>query len=194
MTRVFIADVSKLNRDIEAYRNYISQYRYEKAKRYKYTDDCMLSIGAELLLANYLGRKPCYEFDEYQKPIGEEVQFNFSHSGSIAVCAVSDNSVGVDVEKIRKVNIDIAKNKFCNSEYKKIMNSENPNETFFEYWVKKESYLKALGIGLRIPLMEFDVDEINNWQFYSHEISGYKICACAMDKVFFEEKNPIPLG
>lgn len=185
MTKVFIADVSKLNSDISVYSDRVSEYRYQKSVRYKKENDRMLSIGAELLLSNYLGRKPYYTIDEYGKPTGETVNFNFSHSGNIAICGVSDNGVGVDVEKIRDVNVNIAKKKFLDTEYKKIINSIDPEDTFFEYWVKKESYLKALGMGIRLPLNGFDVNGICDWNFYMYNVKGYKICACAKEKVEF---------
>lgn len=182
MTKVFIADVSKLNSDISLYKDCVSQYRYEKAMKYKRVGSRLLSIGGELLLAEYLGRKPCYKVDEYGKPYGEETEFNLSHSGNIAVCAVSDSPVGVDVEKMRSINMDIAKRKFCVNEYNTIMNSENPQECFFEYWVKKESYVKAVGKGLRIPLNEVYTDKISDWQFYMYDINGYKLCVCSKEK------------
>lgn len=189
MTQVFIVDVSVLSEDIDLYKNYISEYRYEKVKKLNIVKQQLLGIGAELLLAKYLGRKPCYRIDEMGKPYGEAVEFNFSHSGNIAVCAVSSCPVGADVEKIRNVNMDIAKNKFSKKEYNAIINSQNPQDTFFEYWVKKESYVKALGMGLRIPLDKINVDEVNDWQFYTHHFDGYKLCVCSKEEVEFIEKN-----
>ncbi len=189
MTKVFIADVLELNNDIELYRDYISEYRYKKVKEQKKMQNQLLGIGAELLLSQYLGRKPCYSIDKYGKPYGEEVEFNLSHSGNISVCAVSDYPVGVDVEKIRDVNMDIAKEKFCANEYNTIINSNNSQNSFFEYWVKKESYVKALGKGLRIPLNEIYVDKISDWKFCMYEIEGYKLCVCTKEEAEFEIKN-----
>ena len=186
MTKVFITDISCLNSDISRYKDYISEYRYEKAKRQKKIQNQLLGIGAELLLGKYLGRRPNYTVDEYGKPAGEEVEFNFSHSGSIAVCAVSHTPVGVDVEKIRDVNMDIAKKKFCSNEYKNIINSQQPREKFFEYWVKKESYVKALGMGLRMPFNETDTDAVADWQMHMYDdIEGYKLCVCTKEPVEF---------
>lgn len=189
MTKVLITDVSKLNKDIDLYRDYVSEYRYKKVKKYRNDQQKLLGIGAELLLAKYLGRKPCYKIDERGKPYGEETEFNFSHSDNIAVCAVSEAPVGVDVEKIRKINLDIAKRKFSPSEYERIMNSVNPTESFFEYWVKKESYVKAVGKGLRIPLNEIDTHAVTDWQFYMYDIKGYKLCVCTKENIKFKIEN-----
>ena len=189
MTKVYIADVSKLNIDLTTYKNSVSQYRYSKTEGLKNEIQKKLSIGAELLLSEYLGRSPKYCIEKFGKPCGEEIEFNFSHSGCIAICAVSDFPIGADVEKIRNINMNIAKKKFCPEEYQVISTSSNPQESFFEYWVKKESYLKALGTGLRIPLNEFDVTKINDWQFYTYDIEGYKICVCAKEKPEFVLKK-----
>ncbi len=189
MTRVFIADISQLNSDISLYKDCVSKYRYEKAISYKNPKNKLTGIGAELLLSQYLGRVPEYKIDEFGKPCGEKVEFNFSHSGNIAVCAVSDNPVGVDVEKIRDIDINIAKKKFSTKEYDFITNSTDPTNSFFEIWVKKESYVKALGKGLRIPLNEIDTDAITEWKFYMYNIDGYKLCVCTKEEVEFIEKN-----
>lgn len=187
MTKAFVADISQLNTDISLYRDYVSAYRYEKALKYKNAKDGLLSVGAELLLYKFLGRRPSYTVDAYGKPVGECVHFNFSHSGDIVVCAVSENPAGADVEKIRDINLDIAKKKFCESEYENIISSANSRDSFFEYWVKKESYVKALGMGLRIPLNEFDTDKIEDWKFTLCDVEGYKICVCATEKAEFEK-------
>ena len=189
MTKVFIADVTKFNTDISLYKDCVSKYRYEKASGYRNTENKLTEIGAELLLFKYLGRVPEYKIDEYGKPYGEEVEFNFSHSGQIAVCGISNSPLGVDVEKIRDVNFDVAKRNFSKKEYEKLLSSQNPEETFFELWVKKESYAKALGIGLRSKLSDIDTESVVDWQFYTYDIKGYKICVCSKEEPEFIIKN-----
>lgn len=184
MTKVFAADISKLNFDLTNYTGFLSAYRMEKTKRLKSEKDKKLSVLAEIMLARFLGRKPNYNIDKNGKPCGEEIEFNFSHSGDYAVCAVSDLPVGVDIEKIRPVNLEIAK-KFCKSEYENILNSKNPNDTFFEYWVKKESYLKACGMGIKAGLGNFNTDKMSEFIMYD-KIKGYKLCVCSKEYADFE--------
>ena len=179
MTKVFIADVSKLNSDISVYKDLVSSYRFEKAMGLKNELHRLQSIGCELLLAEFLGRVPKYYIDEFGKPTGENVNFNFSHSGIYSVCAVSDGTVGVDIEKIRNVNIEIAKKKFLHKEYEEIINSKNPDELFMEYWLKKESYAKALGRGTRIPFDSFDINNISDFRLCTFNMNDYKICVCS---------------
>lgn len=189
MTKVFIADVSKLNIDFSIYKDLVSEIRYQKLCKLKREEDIRLSLGVELLLSEYLGRKPEYYIDEYGKPQGEEIYFSFSHSGNVAVCAVSNNPVGVDVEKIRSVNIDVAKKRFCKSEYQNIITSQDPEDKFLEYWVKKESYLKAVGKGIKEGLDSVNVDEVVDNTFYMYNTHGHKICICSKEKPIFYEKS-----
>lgn len=89
----------------------------------------------------------------------ENVHFNISHSGDFVVCAVSNNEVGIDVERIRKVNLRIAERYFSASELYDLMQlGEEERKTYFiTLWTVKESYLKAIGKGLTQHLNSFTV-------------------------------------
>ena len=94
---------------------------------------------------------------EKGKPFFENLtnfHFNVSHSGKIKVLAVSQNNVGIDVEKIREIPLKIAK-KFCQSERDYIAEADSLKR-FFEIWTKKEAYLKYSGTGISGGLNSFD--------------------------------------
>lgn len=80
-------------------------------------------------------------------------QFNISHSGDLALYAVSrELTVGIDLEKIRPVQnlTPLTKRYFTPAEHSAI-NSLPPDErekAFFKAWVLKEAYVKATGEGL----------------------------------------------
>ena len=176
MTKVFVADIALIGENLTEFYDRISPYRQNKIQKLKNVDDQKRSLLAELLLAKYLGRKPRYTVDANGKPTEEEVEFNFSHSGNVVLCAVSDGPVGADVEKVREVNLDVAK-KFTKDEYESIINAQNPEDKFFETWVKKESFLKMLGKGIKGGL---DTEIDSSYIFTMCEnIEGYKICVCA---------------
>jgi len=86
--------------------------------------------------------------------------FNISHTHALIVIGVARNcALGVDVENVRtrEVSIDIADRYFATSEVSALM-ALPPNRQqyrFFEYWTFKESYIKARGMGLSLPLDEF---------------------------------------
>jgi 4'-phosphopantetheinyl transferase len=54
--------------------------------------------------------------------------------------------------------LHIAKRFFHIDEYKKIVSNVENNKLFFDYWTKKESFIKALGKGMTMSLQTFKVD------------------------------------
>ena len=90
----------------------------------------------------------------------QKVDFNISHSGSVAVAAVCRvGKVGVDVEKIDS-RADrhrmIADRFFSKNEKKLLAVSEKQERSFFEIWTAKEAAAKCVGGGLSRALGKFD--------------------------------------
>ena len=88
------------------------------------------------------------------------LSFNISHTrGLIALAITRGLEVGVDVENVsaREVSLDIADHYFAPEEVAELARvaPERQQERFFEYWTFKESYIKARGMGLSIPLDQF---------------------------------------
>ncbi len=86
--------------------------------------------------------------------------FNISHTlGLIALAVTRDLDVGVDVENVvsRQVTLGIAERFFAPTEVAALERLPHPQRhgRFFEYWTFKESYMKARGMGLSIPLDKF---------------------------------------
>lgn len=169
-TALYAADVSVLA-DPQLYAAAyaaVSPARREKTDRYRFTKDRYLSLGAEILLYHALRAAGISDLPAdfccgaqgkpYLKNCG--VSFNLSHSGNWAVCAVSAREVGCDVEKIAPISLEIAKRFFCSAEYDDIAaqtTDEARNEMFFRYWTLKESFIKATGLGMKLPLNAFRI-------------------------------------
>jgi 4'-phosphopantetheinyl transferase len=88
------------------------------------------------------------------------LDFNLSHAhGLIALAVARDTVLGVDVENIhvRPVSIGIAERFFAPEEAEALAAVPNHQQQFrfFEYWTFKESYIKARGRGLSLPLDKF---------------------------------------
>jgi 4'-phosphopantetheinyl transferase len=86
--------------------------------------------------------------------------FNISHTLGMIVLAVTRNlELGVDVENTvsRHVSIGIAERFFAPTEVAALARVPHHQRQarFFEYWTFKESYIKARGMGLSIPLDRF---------------------------------------
>lgn len=92
------------------------------------------------------------------KPALEGVCFNLSHSAELALIAVADSAVGVDVEKIVDRDLDlIAPTVFSPDELRAFNRSADRAAAFFRAWVRKEAYVKMLGVGVSSALSAFDV-------------------------------------
>ena len=129
--------------------------------------------------------------NEYGKPFLEgkkDFHYNVSHTRNAVVVAVSNNSIGVDVEKIREYDSGIVKRFFCHKEQNYIKTSaETAKRNFFEIWTKKESYIKWKGKGLLIPLNSFDVlDDRLPCFFETFERGSYIISTFMKDNRHFD--------
>jgi 4'-phosphopantetheinyl transferase len=88
------------------------------------------------------------------------LRFNLSHTGGLAACAiVLDRDVGIDVEDVTRQTqtVEIADRYFSPAEVGALRSlpHEAQRHRFFAYWTLKESYIKARGMGLSIPLEHF---------------------------------------
>lgn len=172
----------------------LSQKRAKKLEKMKSESARRQSIAAELVLNRAIGetfpdiKTPVvWDYDEYGKPYLTEhsgVYINISHSGDYAVCAVSDTPVGVDIQLMRECNLNIAK-RYLTAEELEYVNGAK--ERFYEVWVRKESFSKAVGKGLQLPLKKISVlgstvsyeDKIYKLQMCD-TYSDYKMCVCTL--------------
>ena len=75
-----------------------------------------------------------------------DIFFNGSHSQDLLSVAMSDKSVGIDVEFIKKRNfLGIAEEYFSFNEYKYLKSSRKLEIDFFTLWTLKEAYIKNFG-------------------------------------------------
>ena len=127
-----------------------------------------LSVAAGMLarrgIAQHFGIHPkevSFRRDKNGKPYAEglDIHFSLSHSGTVAVCAISDKPVGIDVEKVRDVNMRVAQKMFTPRErYYVFSDKRKMKRRFFEIWTKKEAYVKRIGTKI--------------WDFQSFDVIG----------------------
>jgi 4'-phosphopantetheinyl transferase len=86
------------------------------------------------------------------------VRFNLAHSAGLVVCALANaREVGVDVEDLERPPIDerMVRRYLSPSEADDVeAHGEDWRHRFLVYWTLKEAYLKALGLGISVPLRE----------------------------------------
>lgn len=145
-----INDVS--DREIGEWTAELSEKKRESISRMKQPQKAALRIAADALcrraVAAETGISPrdvVFGENPYGKPEANGVFFSVSHSGSIAVCAVSERPIGVDTEEIRSIRPEVAKRFACDDE---LMYIGNSSVRLLEIWTLKEAYFKCIGTGL----------------------------------------------
>lgn len=88
------------------------------------------------------------------------INFNVSHTeGLITLAVMRRGVIGIDTEKVRarSASLEIAQRFFAPSEVTSLgqVAADALPRRFFRYWTLKESYVKARGVGLSVPLDEF---------------------------------------
>lgn len=187
-------DNTVFSRDDENLCNLIPLKKKLRIKKYFFDIDKKLCLYADLLtrvLACKNGNLSNYDLlfskNSFGKPFITNIpnfKYNLSHTkNAIAIC-VSDNEVGIDVEKIRDININLAKRFFTQDECDYITEKQT-SLRFFEVWTKKEAYLKFIGKGLSVQLNSFSVLELDTAIFSTFYIGDYIVSVCT-EKTFLE--------
>ncbi len=147
----------------------MSKDKQVRVDRFHFEDDRKRTVAGEMLarkaIAEWCSVSPeSIVFDKtgtgkpYAK--GLPVEFNISHSGDMVVCAVDDQPVGIDIEKIRPIDLTVAR-RICTDEELLYLFGHTPTEQdftyttnteiltrFFELWTAKEAYGKCIGCGV----------------------------------------------
>jgi 4'-phosphopantetheinyl transferase len=136
------------------------------------------------VLAGYVGA-PADELQFAQGRHGKPVlshpvgapEFSLSHSGSVALIAVSGTgAVGVDVEEARNdVDIPGLANSVLSEQERGVLRASDPalhRALFYRAWVCKEAVLKACGAGLSIAPHRVTVLERGNASASRVELGG----------------------
>ncbi|WP_437669599.1 4'-phosphopantetheinyl transferase family protein [Sorangium sp. So ce131] len=148
------------------------------------------------------------------------LRFNLSNTRGLIACLVAmDRDVGVDVEDTERAGgaVDIADRFFSPAEVRALraLPEARRRARFFEYWTLKESYIKARGLGLAIPLDHFSFhlddgpeigisfdprldDDRAAWQFALYRPSARHTMAAAIRRggdppLSIELKETVPL-
>jgi 4'-phosphopantetheinyl transferase len=150
----------------------LSRDEQARADRFKFERDRRRFIASRsrlrAILAHYLDCDPAairFEYAQYGKPhlpTAPDLQFNLSHSGELALCAVTQtHRVGVDLEELRPLSHFPSLSQRCLSATELAALQQLPEAvqpvTFLQYWTGKEAYLKAIGKGLSESLQRVEL-------------------------------------
>lgn len=182
---------------------HVSEEMRDKLNRCRFKGDYIRSLVGEVLVRivafdhwNIPHNQVRIIRNEYAKPALQkypDYHYNISHSGDWVVACFDHSPVGIDIERMSSIDFAIANRYFSRIEAKHLL--ERPMEQrlscFYELWTLKESYIKAKGKGLSIPLHSFSFrfegesiifnaeSEEDTWKFRMYELdSGYKLSVC----------------
>lgn len=159
------------------------------------------------LLGGYLHQDPAgleFSYGQHGKPrlsganATSGLCFNLSHSSGLAVYAIArGRNLGIDVEHVRadSAGDNIAERYFSVREVSDLraLPPEGRVDGFFRCWTRKEAYLKATGMGLKIALNSFAVSlghseaaqflsgVDSRWQLESYQPAEGYLAAIAYD-------------
>jgi 4'-phosphopantetheinyl transferase len=127
------------------------------------------------------------------------LHFNVSHTDGLVLCLVSpDPAIGVDTERLARAPdlLALAPTVFAPQELRDLAAlpaSEQAHRAVL-LWTLKESYIKARGMGLALPLdgfaFRFDADRVrlevspaleddgNRWQFHTQLLGPHCVSTC----------------
>lgn len=193
--------------------SYLHTDKQERLRKFHRREDMWRGLTADLLvrtvICNDLGIKNSdldFATNEYGKPFLRSFynyKFNLSHSGNWVVCATNRHPVGIDIEYIQPIDFNIAKRFFSMEEYSALLNLKSSSQLsyFYDLWTLKESYIKAVGKGLYIPLDSFTCQvkvngditikscEVTQSIYFRqyHIDNGYKLSVCGFVEEFTDD-------
>lgn len=190
MLLAYYGEAGGLSADISA----LSEYRRERINAMKAPLKKQQGICAELLLYEALKKAapdiappPEISVNEHGKPYLKDggVFFSLSHSENLSFCAVSELELGADVQQVRPYDRRLMLRFFTAGERKYIESCPDMDCAFTRVWALKESYIKAVGLGLSIPLSSFDLcpkgelmSEIDGHYFWHWQTEGCIFAIC----------------
>jgi 4'-phosphopantetheinyl transferase len=164
-------DDERLHRD---YWSLLNDAEREQQKRFYFERDRLRYLVTRALVRTVLSRyapidprRWLFSTNAYGRPqianreaSALQLSFNISHTQDLIVLGVTKRrALGVDVENVRAraISIDIADRFFAPAETAELaaVPAHRQQDRFFEYWTFKESYIKARGMGLSLPLDKF---------------------------------------
>jgi 4'-phosphopantetheinyl transferase len=214
----FLSD-SRDDRLLSEYWALMDEAERVQAQRFHFPHDRHRYINTRALvrttLSRYVSLSPAnwrFGVNAYGRPeIQNEgpgidgVSFNITHTeGLVAVAVTRRAALGVDAEntRVRCIPMDLAERYFAAEEVASLrgLPPEQRPDRSFEYWTLKESYIKARGMGLSIPLDRFgfqfpgqreieiriaakEGDAAERWRFWQLAASNEHLIALCCERI-----------
>jgi 4'-phosphopantetheinyl transferase len=210
------------------YRALLTQHELAQQARFYFEKDrhryLVTRALAREVLSRYAPVAPDewrFEADSYGKPhivapagLAQRIAFNISHTDGLVIVGVSrGRALGVDAECMqRRAALEVAERFFSPLEVRSLQRLARQAQAmrFWELWTLKESYIKARGMGLSIPLDRFafqldrarrvalefapGFDDVpSRWQFWQMRPTEHHLLALCVESPA-EHEAPIRLS
>lgn len=115
----------------------------------------------------------------YGKPVLNKINFNLSDTLGYISIIIGNDEVGIDIERIRKVNpIMIEKILDTKEQVSKT------NNYLLKHWVGKEAYVKYIGVGIMGDFNKLNLKQLQKHNNYLMKVTNvYIVCAYAREKI-----------
>lgn len=167
----FIYNIENLtDSEYEKWFSLMTEEKQERVNRYKDFERRKCSVAGEKLVKEHIGNalniapeSLIILADKNGKPYIEncKIHFNISHCENMLVLAFSDEEIGIDVERIRPISLNILKRFYSEKEQEYVLGhrptkddfqkseSEEILERFYRVFTLKEAICKKSGIGIK---------------------------------------------
>ena len=180
LIKIYIINIENKSIDdiLIEYNDYIDKEDIEKSKEYKLEINQKQFLISTMLKKKYVGKN--IYFNEYKKPLSDNIHFNISHSLNRVVIALSkDYNIGVDIECIKPNVNEKTINYIFNEEEKQYI--DNENKKFYYLWTRKEAILKCNGTGLINDIKNINCINDDKYRLFSYYLDNY-VMSIAIEK------------
>jgi 4'-phosphopantetheinyl transferase len=199
---------------------FLSEEERERARRFHFERDRQVYVAGHALMRDMLSRSTGRAPQDWQFSTGAHgkpeaimapdeprLRINLSHTRGLAAVALTlEADIGVDVEWMARETsyLDLARRFFSEAEQHHLANThaEAQRSVFFALWTLKEAYIKAIGLGLAMPLSDFAFDPAGptisfadhvkdspgNWSFRHHALPDAHVLSLAIRRL--REREP----
>ncbi len=185
--------------EISGYMGWLSPARRKSIEKKKNEGDKINALLSRLLILSEISqrtglseKKISFRKGSQGKPYlkNSELQFSLSHTkGAIAAGFGDIMELGVDIErKSRKINPSLYGRTLSAGELEKT----HSDEDFLRFWVRKEAFLKRLGLGIAHDLKEINTlvvpdTAVYEWDDFFIGASGEGAESAAVKEISLDE-------
>lgn len=150
--------------------SHMSEEKQKKVSRFKNIERKKCSVAGEKLVKEFISNALTLAPEDIEiltdrngKPYIENcpIHFNISHCKNVIACAFSEKEIGIDIEKIKPIPLNVLKRFFSEKEQEFVLgktqnydfsvdyNTPEILERFYKIYTLKEAICKKSGVGIK---------------------------------------------